>query len=332
MRFKNALSVRILVYFLIITNTTFGQKLVKEFFTEEGKETDEASSYYFSLGKKMEFFELNQKRVVESYVDTLRTYYSQSGKLRSVTLYTSDGVLQGNYSAYHENGKIKEKGSHFADRKIGYFISWYDNGKPHKTIRYPEKSGELSSHPINDFKIISYWDSLGNPVITNANGFCECYLGNSKGFKEVGKVVNGVRDSLWVLFSNDSLRFREEYKMGVFVKGVRYTGDKEYPYTEFEKPPEFKGGLEAMYKFLATNMRYPAAARRLGLEGSIYIGFVVTSDGTIRDVALIKGIGISCDEEALRVVKSFPKWVPGVQRGEPVNVKFVLPIKFKIDN
>jgi antitoxin component YwqK of YwqJK toxin-antitoxin module len=127
------------VVFFILTNSAFGQKIVKEFFTRDGKETDEASSYYYSLGIKKEFLNLNAKIPVESYVDTMRTYYSRSKKIRSITLYTSDGVMQGGFFAFHENGSIKEKGLHSNDRKVGNFISWYDNGKLHKTIKYSEK-------------------------------------------------------------------------------------------------------------------------------------------------------------------------------------------------
>src|SRR5688572_19995282 len=98
-----------------------------------------------------------------------------------------------------------------------------------------------------------------------------------------------------------------------------------------EQPPEFEGGLEAMYKFISKNMKYPASARRMNIEGSVFVGFVVDADGKISEASIIKGIRADCDKEALRVVQMMPKWRPGKQSGRPVRVKFVLPIKFKLD-
>lgn len=98
-----------------------------------------------------------------------------------------------------------------------------------------------------------------------------------------------------------------------------------------EQPPEFEGGLEAMYKFIYKNTKYPASARRMNIEGSVFVGFVVDADGKISETSIIKGISADCDKEALRVVQMMPKWRPGKQSGRPVRVKFVLPIKFKLD-
>ncbi len=98
-----------------------------------------------------------------------------------------------------------------------------------------------------------------------------------------------------------------------------------------EQPPEFEGGLEAMYKYLSKNVKYPASARRMNIEGSVFVGFVVDADGRISDASIIKGISADCDKEALRVVQAMPRWRPGKQSGRPVRVKYVLPIKYKLD-
>ncbi len=98
-----------------------------------------------------------------------------------------------------------------------------------------------------------------------------------------------------------------------------------------EQPPEFEGGLEAMYKYLSKNVKYPASARRMNIEGSVFVGFVVDADGKISEASIIKGISADCDKEALRVVQAMPKWRPGKQSGRPVRVKYVLPIKYKLD-
>lgn len=98
-----------------------------------------------------------------------------------------------------------------------------------------------------------------------------------------------------------------------------------------EQQPEFEGGYEAMMNFIRKNMRYPASARRMGIDGTVYVSFVVGKDGAINDVKVLRGISADCDKEAVRVVQMMPKWKAGKQNGKPVFVRFNLPIKFKLN-
>lgn len=102
-------------------------------------------------------------------------------------------------------------------------------------------------------------------------------------------------------------------------------------FTVVEQNPEFQGGYEAMMNFIRKNMRYPASARRMGVDGTVYVSFVVSKDGSISEVKTIRGISADCDKEAMRVVAMMPPWRPGKQNGKPVFVRFVLPIKFKLN-
>lgn len=98
-----------------------------------------------------------------------------------------------------------------------------------------------------------------------------------------------------------------------------------------EQMPSFPGGEQAFFKFLAQNIRYPGIARDQGLQGKLYIEFVVTKQGHITDVKIIKGtIGGGCEEEALRIIKSMPDWIPGKQNGDLVNVRYRMPIIFQL--
>jgi len=97
-----------------------------------------------------------------------------------------------------------------------------------------------------------------------------------------------------------------------------------------EDQPEPQGGMAAFYEYVGKNMKYPSQARRMGIEGKVFVQFVVDKDGSISQVQAIKGIGAGCDEEAVRVLKEAPKWKPGKQRGRPVRVRMVLPITFKL--
>lgn len=97
-----------------------------------------------------------------------------------------------------------------------------------------------------------------------------------------------------------------------------------------EEQPSFPGGDEELYKFLAENIQYPALARENNVEGKVFVQFVVEKNGSITQVKLVKDIGSGCGQEAMRVVKSMPKWKPGKQRGTAVRSQFTLPIRFKL--
>jgi protein TonB len=97
-----------------------------------------------------------------------------------------------------------------------------------------------------------------------------------------------------------------------------------------EAPPSFSGGDEGLRKFVAKNLKYPSQARRMAIEGRVFVQCVIEKDGTVSNVRVIKGIGGGCDEEAVRVISMMPKWNPGKQRGHHVRVNMVFPLVFKI--
>lgn len=101
-------------------------------------------------------------------------------------------------------------------------------------------------------------------------------------------------------------------------------------FTVVEEQPGYPGGDEARVKYLQENIKYPDEAKELGVQGKVFVTFVVEVDGSITDVRVLRGIGAGCDEEAIRVVRNMPKWIPGKQRGVPVRVQFNLPIKFTL--
>ncbi|MDH5365856.1 MAG: TonB family protein [Cyclobacteriaceae bacterium] len=101
-------------------------------------------------------------------------------------------------------------------------------------------------------------------------------------------------------------------------------------FTIVEDPAGPEGGMKAFYEYVGKKIKYPSQARRMGIEGRVFVEFVVDKDGSITNVKSIKGIGAGCDEEAVRIIKMHPKWRPGKQRGKPVKQKIVLPINFQL--
>jgi protein TonB len=101
-------------------------------------------------------------------------------------------------------------------------------------------------------------------------------------------------------------------------------------FTVVENDREFPGGMDALYKYLAENIKYPQLARDNGITGKVYVTFVVERDGSIANPRILRDIGGGCGAEAIRVVKSMPKWTPGKQRGKAVRVQFNLPVNFNL--
>ncbi len=101
-------------------------------------------------------------------------------------------------------------------------------------------------------------------------------------------------------------------------------------FTIVEESAMPNGGMPAFYKYLVDNMRYPAQARRLGVEGKVTLSFVVDKNGKISEVNVLRGIGSGCDEEAVRVMQNAPSWKPGKQRGKAVKQRCIMPISFKM--
>ena len=98
-----------------------------------------------------------------------------------------------------------------------------------------------------------------------------------------------------------------------------------------EDPASFPGGEPARMKFLQENIKYPQIAREMGIQGTVYVTFVVEPSGKLTGVKVLRGIGGGCDEEAMRVVSIMPKWIAGKQRGQSVRVQFNMPIKFVLN-
>ncbi|MEH0158249.1 TonB family protein [Limibacter armeniacum] len=104
--------------------------------------------------------------------------------------------------------------------------------------------------------------------------------------------------------------------------------DKVFEVVEEAAVP--KGGRSAFYKWVNDHIKYPIQPKRMGVEGKVYVQFIVDKDGRLTDLQVVRGIHEDCDAEAIRVLKKAPKWIPAKQRGRPVRQRMVLPIYFKI--
>ena len=106
--------------------------------------------------------------------------------------------------------------------------------------------------------------------------------------------------------------------------------DIDYVYKIVEKKAEFPGGQRKLMEYLKKNVKYPQLALDKSIEGRVLVKFTIKKDGTIDDIRVIKGVDSILDEEAIRVVKNMPKWIPAQHNGKDVNSTFMLPISFRL--
>lgn len=109
-------------------------------------------------------------------------------------------------------------------------------------------------------------------------------------------------------------------------------GDEDKIFYAVEQQAEFPGGFAEMMKFLKKNIKYPASAKRMGIEGKVFVKFIVDKEGAISNIEISKGINADLDKEAMRVIKLMPPWKAGKQNGRAVKSQFVLPVYFKLDS
>ncbi|NJN42079.1 MAG: energy transducer TonB [Flammeovirgaceae bacterium] len=139
-----------------------------------------------------------------------------------------------------------------------------------------------------------------------------------------------IEEDVKVIIDISEVEHEEAYTPIVLEPKVEEVSDEIFVIVETR--PEFPGGDTELMKFLFENLKYPSAARRMGVEGKVFVSMVVEKDGTITNPTVMRGFDTSCDNEALRVMGLMPKWIPGKQRGKPVRVKVSFPITFKMGN
>jgi len=113
-------------------------------------------------------------------------------------------------------------------------------------------------------------------------------------------------------------------------KADKITNDQDQLFVSVEREPQFKGGMLGFYQFLAANLQYPPEMIHYNVQGKVIITLTIEKDGTVSDVKSVRDVGYGSAEEAIRVLKKSPKWEPGYQNGEPVRVRYTLPISFDL--
>jgi TonB family protein len=303
----NLFSKSIPFLFLVIPLAAFSQVSSTKYFDKEGNEVSKENCHYYS---------------VTNGSDTTTTNYCKTKALRSIEV-DEEGVSL----FYFDNTQLRARVPILKYRPIGLVETWYLDGK--------KQSEEFYDQETTESRLVNYWDSTGTQLITNGMGYCKCIFDSYDDdhyILEMGRLVDGKRDSVWLGRREDQSKyFEEKYEDGKLLSGVSFdrTGNR-YEYSVIGETAQPPGDLQSFYAFIGKNMKYPVKARRMGVEGRVYVEFVVDKEGNLQDIRCIKGIGTGCDEEAVRAVSLSKPWSPGLQRGQRVRQKMVLPITFKL--
>ena len=133
-------------------------------------------------------------------------------------------------------------------------------------------------------------------------------------------IIDEYPDS-WILFVDNGHEERYVQKQNP---------DSNHVYDVIEEMPQYPGGPSGLFQFLSQNIKYPVVAEENGVQGRVIVTFIVEKDGSISNVTIVKSVDPSLDKEAIRVIKSMPKWIPGKQKGAPVRVKYTVPVTFRL--
>ena len=238
----------------------------------------------------------------------------------------TSNVLRGRFVHYYKNGQRKSEGSR-KTIKIGRWKYWYRNGQPKAELLHVFEGGDF----LDNYEIISCWDSTGNALVEQGTGIFMWY--SEMGYlQDSGRVANQLKEGSWVGYrASGDISYQEVYRQGELQRGQSYdTLGHRYQYQELSVQPEYELGMAAFYQYIANHIKYPRKARRKKIQGKVFVSFVVDKKGKLTKVHTIKGIGGGCDRSAEQTLREAPPWVPGQRRGQPVRVRMVLPITFRL--
>ncbi|TRX59459.1 TonB family protein [Fulvivirga sp. M361] len=217
--------------------------------------------------------------------------------------------------------------------------TWFINKEIRKIHEYQADACALKSYGIDQYSSILISSTLRTNGLSLASSFHDgLILKRLIAMKQQAKNVSpwklgtlgALGVILFVVFACSEEQDGKTKDIFSQSNADEYKMDGEV-YTVVEELPQYPGGLDALYDYVASEIKYPEEARTGGIEGRVYVQFVVEKDGSLSDVKVIKGIDADCDSEATRVVQNASKFKPGSQRGKAVRVRMTLPIVFKLN-
>jgi TonB family protein len=209
--------------------------------------------------------------------------------------YIPNLIRHGSTKRYYKNGNLSESSTYKDNTRVGVVTYYYETGTPREKLEFIDKKTLHRQHYAED----------GKELLANGNG-------TLTGEDEDGATIYTV------------VKYYEYFKC------YKLKTAKDTVFLTAQKLAEYPGGLSQLGADIGRKMTYPKRARKAGIEGTVYVSFVINKVGKIEDVQIIKGFDTECDEEAMRVISELKPWTPAIERGKVVKSRYVLPIKFSL--
>ncbi|WP_288954889.1 hypothetical protein [uncultured Polaribacter sp.] len=240
--------------------------------------------------------------------------------------FTSNGLqllkANGDFVSYHKNGNKASEGKTVNGQKgKGIWTYYYENGK--KKSEEKMSTGNYFSDKTQNL-IMNFWDVNGVQTVTDGNGFAEFI--NEEGFTEKGSYKGGLKNGLWTAFEGKVKKYEETYKKGKLSKGKSWNkAGESFSYKEISSPAYYKKRDNgAVRKYVDKNFNSNTA----GIAGDIFVTFLVTKEGFVGQVNVIRGLTVDYNTEVKRVLSEMKGWVPAQKRGQPYNSTYSLNLRF----
>lgn len=291
-------------------------------------------------------------------------YYPNGQKQSSVP---GTEFLNGDFNLWYPNGQLSFSGNFQRNLKNGIFNQYDESGQLLKSGVY--KDGKLISgekvvadlvynnpeiparfaqgeQAFNEYLTKKTIGKLGFKIVEESKNFDVQIT-----FDKTGKMTNinnliqlGQNENELIRFilsdcpnfspamvENIPVRSVQKFTLELSPKEVKlYSESQSEVYSNVEQMPEFPGGPLALRKFIAMSVRYPVEALQKGIQGKVFVSFVISETGEVTNIKLAKGVHKSLDQEAIRVVKLMGRWKPGIHDGNPVKVSYTVPINFNM--
>jgi TonB family protein len=317
---------------LFTTTSDYGQLIKREWFTQgqqdslhkfypDGRIASRTIliSFVKTGEKKIEMDHRGRLILKGEYLKERYLEYDQNGMLT-----VSGNILNQHkdsiWTTYYSNGKKQSETPYSNDIVEGTYRKWYSNGKP--LIEAVCSDGKV-------YTTLKLWSSQGKLLSKDAKGYIDSL------FIHIPREININPYKSAYLHVSSFIHIEESDQIQAIdedeIEEVTHNeSNADSVYSFAEEMPMFPGGQDSLNAYIIRTIRYPIEAKAAGLQGTVYINFIVEKDGSVSNINVIKGIkeGMVLEQEAVRVVKTMPKWNPGKMDSKPVRVNYYLPIRF----
>ena len=262
---------------------------------------------------------VSTKYVVDKYVINDNNEFVLESEFVSIGL--AELKADGFFISYHPNGNKASEG-HAVNGRIGdgVWTYYYKDGEK----RSEEKITNVSYFSEKTKNaMLNFWTEEGEQTVTNGDGVVE--ITNSEGVTEKGAYKNKFKTGMWTGFAGETKKYEETYKKGNLVKGTSFnSNDESFSYKKIKEPAYYiKKDNSAVKKYVYGEL----STKLTSIEGQMIVDFIVTKDGTVKNVDIVKGLTRNYEKEVKRILATM-KWTPAMERGQPHDSHYLLKLRF----